>query len=636
MSLLFDMRTPQWCPQAIKKGGEEMSGKYMKVKRIMIPMITMVCIASQLMGCAAVSQNELLGMLERGREIEIEVAVPINEEQGEENALIWEQLALLETAPEIRSSWEDILGITGSGLTKNGVLYINSSGEQDPNNTLQTALHNRAFLQFLEDESSLQTLAETVESNYVDIEAGEEEKAIYMGINAYFNLLPDAEPAYANPDSTLSRGEFMTMVMRSETPVSGEIKLDSSFTNAVGSSQYNFYAQQVAKDSYLTIEDKSLNNMTYNGTITRAEAIYTLMNHYFSEELKAVDVSSTASTTLTDVKDGGDIASKQSFDKEREYWKSYELVYATQNPTEGIPTDLYKALILANQKGIISSETRWDEGITKSEAIGILIETLKLDQSMLVFNASNGITAIVENDTQGTVEQETTVNPEAQEIADYVNNMDMETESEPAEDIPAVDAVHGTTPQPTEPETTTPEIQENTSPSNSNTSTSNVLRPLTEEEKAEALKEVVSDIPEAVSVDNYTVTDMAQSQTMYVIDGGYIREAPSTDANVIRAFWGDEKTINVYGKVNEGDWYKVFVPMRNGENTYGYVSGTLLSKTDPNFDESKLLSQDFDTSTGINPLTGEQFKVGDTWYTQYQDGSIVQGSYIGDTSNMFK
>ena len=381
----------------------------MRVKKIMIPMITMVIIASQLMGCAATSQNELLSMLERGREIEIEVAVPINEEQGEENALTWEQLALLSTNPEIRSSWEDIIGVIGVGLGKNGVVYINTKGEQDPNNTLRIALHNRAFQQFLEDESSLQALAEAVQNNYVDIEAGEEEKAIYMGINAYFNLLPDAEPAYANPDATLSRGEFMAMVMRSETPVSGDIKLDTAFTDAVGSTQYNFYAQELAKDSYLTTADKSLNNMTYNGTITRAEVIYTLMNHYFSDELETIEVNKTG-VALTDVKDGGDIASEQGFDKGREYWKSYELVYATQNPADGIPTDLYKALVLANQKGIISSETRWDEGITKSEAVGILVETLKLDPSIALFNASNGITPETAVAEAENTEPATTVN----------------------------------------------------------------------------------------------------------------------------------------------------------------------------------------------------------------------------------
>ncbi|MBO5279253.1 MAG: SH3 domain-containing protein [Lachnospiraceae bacterium] len=248
------------------------------------------------------------------------------------------------------------------------------------------------------------------------------------------------------------------------------------------------------------------------------------------------------------------------------------------------------------------------------------------ETSITLFNASNGITPETAVAEAENTEPATTVNPEIQEIADYVNNMDIKTESEPAEDIPVVDSVYGKEPQPTEStiESTTP-IQENTPPSNSNTSTSNVLKPLTEEEKEAALKEVVSDIPEAASVDNYTVTDMAQ--TMYVIDGGYIREAPSTNANIIRAFWGDERTINVYGKVNEGNWYKVFVPMRNGENTYGYVSGTLLSETNPLINEAVTIPENWNSNT--NPKTGAEWVPGEEVIIIDPYGDVIRGGYGG-------
>ena len=61
-----------------------MSGKFMRIKRLIVPTLTMVIIASQLMGCAATSQSELLKMLDTGQQIEIEIATPISEEQGEE------------------------------------------------------------------------------------------------------------------------------------------------------------------------------------------------------------------------------------------------------------------------------------------------------------------------------------------------------------------------------------------------------------------------------------------------------------------------------------------------------------------------------------------------------------------------
>ena len=128
-----------------------MSGKFMKVKKIIIPTLTMIIIASQLMGCAAATQSELLQMINQGDQIEIEVASPLaEEEQGEESSILWEELASLTTNPDLRSEWDNILGIMNTDTGKNGVLYVNTEGENDNNNTLRVALHNREFLKFLE------------------------------------------------------------------------------------------------------------------------------------------------------------------------------------------------------------------------------------------------------------------------------------------------------------------------------------------------------------------------------------------------------------------------------------------------------------------------------------------------------
>ena len=80
----------------------------MNVKRIVIPTLTLAIIASQLCSCAAVSKSELLTLLEQGDQIEIEVASPINEEQGEEQTLDWIQLDQLQTVPELRKQMDDI------------------------------------------------------------------------------------------------------------------------------------------------------------------------------------------------------------------------------------------------------------------------------------------------------------------------------------------------------------------------------------------------------------------------------------------------------------------------------------------------------------------------------------------------
>ena len=382
-----------------------MSGRFMNIKRIVIPTITMVIIASQLMGCAAASQSELLQMINQGDAIEIEIATPINKEQGTESALDWEELAQLTTNPDLRKSWDNTLNITATDTGKNGVLYVDVDGNNEPNNTLRVALHNREFLKYLDSESDTLKLAEAVQGNYADIDSDNTAKSIYMGINGYFNLLPDSSPNYANPDSTLQRNEFMAMVFRAETPVQ-DLEADSSFANAVGSSDYNIYAQGVAENSYLDLQSKSLNNLTANGTITRAEALYLLVSRYFSKDMESVDIKSAA---FSDAKDGGNIAAEQKFIEnatQKDYWKSYELTYAIQNPDAGLPTDLYKALVVAKDKGLITSETRWDEALTRSEAVEFLVKALRQETGIQSFNAKQGLVDGYEVTIDATVGEE--------------------------------------------------------------------------------------------------------------------------------------------------------------------------------------------------------------------------------------
>lgn len=84
----------------------------MKIKRIMIPTISAVIMASQLMGCAAVSRSELLSMIDRGESIAIEAAVPAfaEQEQGTQTGLTWEVLAGLDTVREMRKAWDNKIG----------------------------------------------------------------------------------------------------------------------------------------------------------------------------------------------------------------------------------------------------------------------------------------------------------------------------------------------------------------------------------------------------------------------------------------------------------------------------------------------------------------------------------------------
>ena len=390
----------------------------MDVKRIIIPTITMVIIASQLLGCASVSQSELLQMINAGDEIEIEIASPRAEaEQGEATSILWEQLALLQSNPELRKAWDDTLSITMTDTGKNGMLYVDADGNNVNNNTLRVALHNREFQKAISDEATSIELANGALNQYADIEVDEEAKAIYAGINGYFNLLPDNLENYANPDSTLDRAEFMAMVMRAETPVTDDLEADEAFAAAVGQNDLNIYAQALASDAYLNLSDKSLNNMTYNGTISRAEAVYLLMNHYYADELDTVN---TKDATLNDATDGGDIASKQQF-AGKDYATSYTLAYATQNPDKGCPTALYEALVLAEQKGIISADTRWDEALTKTEAVELLVSVFMDEDGIPEFNSKQGLAKS---------ESEKAMNPDVTNPEEYSDENYVETENE--------------------------------------------------------------------------------------------------------------------------------------------------------------------------------------------------------------
>lgn len=51
-----------------------MSARFMNIKRVVIPTITALIIASQLVGCAGAQESELLQMINNGQAITIEIA----------------------------------------------------------------------------------------------------------------------------------------------------------------------------------------------------------------------------------------------------------------------------------------------------------------------------------------------------------------------------------------------------------------------------------------------------------------------------------------------------------------------------------------------------------------------------------
>ncbi len=398
-----------------------MSGKFMRIKKLVVSTIVLVVMASQLAACAAAAPDELMQMYNNHQAVEIEIPVPADEEQGEELGLGWTQLDQQDNYAGFRKVFDDALKITRLGQGgKNGVIYVDLEGNWTGNSTLYNAFMNRRFVEgSWNDAETVKSVADGAREVFVDVESDHE--ALLAGYNAYFGLLADGEGGYANLYSTLTRGEFMEFMLRADTPVH-EVTPDQAFLEAVGNGEHAAMAQEVSGTSYLQFSTGDLTSSTFSGTITRAEAVYALVQRYYKAEYDALTGQEKPDVPFTDAKDGGDIALKvglavESKDKETKEVSrsqqpgcaSYELAYALRTPDDGLPTGLYKALVVASRHGLIGEETRWDEGLTKLEALEFtvkLFETLAKENGYRT-DAERGASAgeVVEQEPQGGGEQ---------------------------------------------------------------------------------------------------------------------------------------------------------------------------------------------------------------------------------------
>lgn len=349
----------------------------MKIKRVILPTITMVIIASQLFGCASTTKQEAYDMMRETEQIELEYAVPdydSNAEESKVELLPWLQLSSLETHPELRSAFEELVGVTTEeDGTKSGIVYTDENGDRNQNNTLFNALGNTSFtINCIRDAEQIEKLEEIANNEYVDIE---ENQGVSAVINAYFELLPDQEDGKFDGDSTISRAQAMALVMRATTPVNEAQAPEEAadFTKAVGETQYTNFAAPMNEYTYLNTST-GLNDKTFNTTMSRGEYIYLLTKSIFSQSnyndyfdgVGMEDESLSEDVKLTTVKDGGDISLQE----------------AINNVENGLPTDMYNTLARAVALGFIDEDDlNWDEAITKSEAITLFIDAAETYQT---------------------------------------------------------------------------------------------------------------------------------------------------------------------------------------------------------------------------------------------------------------
>lgn len=326
-----------------------------------------------------------------------------NTEESKVELLPWLQLSSLETHPELRTAFEEYVGVTGTTGNKEGILYTNSGDMTDQNNTLFMALGNTTFMNdYIRNEEKQSKIEDIANNEYTDIE---ENQSIPAVINAYFELLPDQTDGQFDGSATISRAQAMTLVMRAMNQVneSQAPETDKNFTAKVGETQYTNFAAPMNEYSYLNTEN-GLTDKTFNTTMSRGEYIYLLTNALFNQSnyndyfdgVGMKDESLSEDVKLTTVKDGGDIS----------------LQDAINNVENGLPTDMYQTLARAVALGFIDEDNlNWDEAITKSEAVTLFIDATETYQTNMkeVRNKMFGLDdTVVSGDNASTSETTTT------------------------------------------------------------------------------------------------------------------------------------------------------------------------------------------------------------------------------------
>lgn len=393
----------------------------MKVKKIVIPTLTLILISSMLFGVSACSKKEAKNMSQQASEIEIEYAQLDTVEDKEVSALDWTELGSLTTYKDLRASWEKIVGITGKTGDKHGMFYNSMSGETQ-DGFLAQVVSMGEFTDFVSNEDNYNKLVDAVRDNFTDSDDLTDEQLFSIGLNAYFNLLPMKDEAETYGNDYITRAQFLALITRATSPVS--VKDTDEFTEnldeldkAVGDSIYNQAVAYSLGYSYLNTDDGSLNAKTYDTAISRGEAIYTIMNMLYGEEtLSTVDVDASKDE-FKDTKNGGDIETAQKLKN-----KAKEMSYAIQNPDKGCPEQIYKALVKAKELGLIGNETSWDEAITLSDAITLYYNTAVTKYASAI-GSTNTSSTDKKDDKDNKSDATTSSVPESESWPEYKETM---------------------------------------------------------------------------------------------------------------------------------------------------------------------------------------------------------------------
>ena len=273
--------------------------------------------------------------------------VPTNTPTPSSIETTWVELGFVENHPNLRLNFDKIMRHKSDGLGKSGTCYVDLDNKWTNNSALRYAFNQPAFYsKFWDKIEVIDVLAYAILNEFADmtydIPAGYRRLAL---VNAYWGIF-NTPDGYFNGGDSLTRAEFLTGVYKAHNPVDNTIQGNDNLVQ----DKYNVFVNQMLDYSYINMFDAS----NYNGTMSRAEAVYTIVNMYFKDEIGKHD-----DAALRDAKDGGDITLDEALNGE----------------DGSLPTDLYEALLVGKAMGIIEANTRWDEAITKVEALDMITST---------------------------------------------------------------------------------------------------------------------------------------------------------------------------------------------------------------------------------------------------------------------
>lgn len=367
---------------------------FIKIRRIVVPLVTLTLLSISLAGCAPSTANQLRDTIREGGSVSIEFSQEASMLPAEGRlAKEWVQLDQLQTHSTLRTEFDRLSGTIqvndGSGVPgKGGPLFIDEKGYRTGNTSLEDGLRNRTFVErFWGADGALTAFSKISELSYKDVVGGGLEGRM-ASINAYYNLLTDVggggDDTLFKGSLGLSREQFMSLVFRSEHGVT-ELGRDAAYESATGgATAYSLFAQGVHGSGFLPIANRSLDGYTVGGAISRVEAIYLMVTRHFPEQLAASE--GAGATGFSDTKDAGDLALRLGFKTredgviiEKDRWQAFTLAYMLRYPDKGIQRELYRAMQVARELGLIipgdGNTSRWDEPITRTEALSLVVNT---------------------------------------------------------------------------------------------------------------------------------------------------------------------------------------------------------------------------------------------------------------------